>query len=803
MPWANDGAAVSTVSPVSATGLTDGKCYRWVQTLTNSGGTSGASTSGSVLVDTTAPSGAITAPAANQPLAGDVTISGSATDTGSFKEYQLEYGVGTTPAAWTTIGAIGTTQVPPTGTLGTWSSGSLSGVYTLRLTVRENAGAAASVTSRTVVLENAGRGDEGFLSRVPFELGGGYTLDVGVHNGETRLSRQLFSIPSFGPAGAVDLVYSSLEPGTTGRFGVGWTSNLTQYLTFDATDIVVWHRADGGRVPFGKVGGAWTALAGQHESLAVGGGEYSITSTDQGKVVFADAAGAGRLKRIEDRFGKRLTLVWSTNSATATDASARVTNLAINAADNRITGVTDSAGRAWAFGYSGTGSNSDLTSITDPASKVTTLAYDPSHRLISVARTRSRVAGAPETINWTVGYTAGKATGVTDPVSATVANTFTYTGDSTTVGLLKEAAGPVRNSSTYAFDALGRVTTAADPEGFVTTSAYDTDSNLVSQANPIGTGTATASSTYAYDPKGNVLTEIAPVDGALTVTTASSYNATNDVLTRSEADSDPALKLVTKYSYDGPGHLLGVDVNCTTTGTTPPSTASTCTGAGTADAATNLSTTYTYTSLNQLQDETDPLGRVTRHTYDANGNETSVIANYMSGQSATNERNVTSGEAYAANQAGNAGLPTSTTDPLGRLTTLTYDALGRVLTEVQPGDGSIPVLTRTTTYDEFGNALTETEGWTPLGGGSPVTRTTSHVYDLANRETTTTDPALVATTTGYDAAGNAISGTAAGVTTARTFDGLGRVLSETTDNGTATHTYDAQGNELTSSNAEG
>ena len=188
------------------------------------------------------------------------------------------------------------------------------------------------------------RGEETYLTRVPFDLGGGYLLDVGVANGEARLSRDLFSIPSYGPAQALSLTYSSAETGSAGRFGVGWSSNLTQSLTFES-GFVVWHRADGGRVPFGNVAGVWTPLAGHYETLtrSTAPAEDMITLADQTRYVFENT-GAGRLLRIENRFGKRLTLTWGTGSATAIDASGRTTTLAIDAANARITGVTDSAG---------------------------------------------------------------------------------------------------------------------------------------------------------------------------------------------------------------------------------------------------------------------------------------------------------------------------------------------------------------------------------------------------------------------------------------------------------------------------
>lgn len=817
--WANDGAAVTTVSPVAITGLLDGSCYRWIQTLTNSAPKTGASTSGSVLVDTTAPAGTIVLPEANRPLAGDVAITGSATDASSFQNYQLEYGAGTAPGSWTTIGSVITTPVVATGTLGTWATGTLSGVYTIRLTVRDLALNTASVTTRTVILENSGRGDESFFSRVPFDLGGGYGLDVGVANGEARLSRSLFSIPSYGPPGELGLTYSSLETGTAGKFGAGWSSNLTQYLTFDATNIVTWHRADGGRIPFGNIAGTWTPLRGHFEVFGIGTG-YTITTKDQTRLTF-ESTGAGRLTKIENRFGKALTLAWGSSSATATDASGRVTTLAIDAVNNRITGATDSAGRAWAFGYTGTGTASDLTTITDPAGKVTTLAYDASHRLTTVTRSRSRVAGAAQTITWAIAYTAGKATSVTDPDSTPTASTFTYGAGTTTTALLKEVAGPVRDSTTFTIDPLGRVTSLLDPKGLTSSTTFDADSNSLSQTSPID-GSTSFTTSWTYDSRGNVLTETRPIDLTTSVTTVNSYSATNDMLTRSEADNDSSIKLVTLYTYDGAGHLTSVNVNCTTSGTTPPATASTCTGAGTQDGATNLITNYAYTTNDQLAFEQDPLGRVTRHAYDSWGNETSITANCTTsgttapspfssctgGGTADAQTNVTASTAYdQATSAGKAGLATSTTDPLGNTTTLAYDALGQQSSEILPGDvpgagATVPVLTNATTYDELGNVLTTDASWTPLAGGSTVHRTTTHVYDLSNRETSLTDAAGIVTTTTYDAAGNAITTITDGVQTSRTFDGLGRTLTETVAGvGVTSHAYNGQGNELSDQHA--
>lgn len=772
-----------TLGTWTTTGLTGGTyTIRLVTTATGSSATKTVC----VTVDNTAPTATFSYPENGRPVAGAVSVTGSVSDSSSGSTtYALDYGAGSTPSTWTSI-STGSGPISA-GALGTWATGSLQGVYAVRLTVTDQAGNQSTATD-VVYAENTRRGEESFFTRVPFDLGGGWRMAVGVANGELTLDRYLFEIPSYGPAQSLSMSYSSLNTSSAGMFGTGWSSNLTQFLTFES-GFVVWHRADGGLVPFGLVGSTWTPLAGHFETMTYDGTghTYTITGKDQSKLVFDDS-GSGRLKRMDNRFGKSLTLNWATSPATATDASGRSTSITV--VSGVVTGVTDSAGRAWTFGYT----SGKLTTVTDPVSAVTSLAYD-STGLTSLTRSRSRVSGSAESIVWSVAYSSGKVSAVTDPVNSSVANTFGYSTGQTTVGLLKEYSGPVRNSWTYNFDALGRVTSTLDPEGYTTSYAFDTASNLTQLVLPISLSpTVTQTISYTYDSRGNVLTQTAQLNANTNVVTAMTYNSTNDVVTRSEADNDSNLKLVTKYTYDGSGHLTSVDINCTTSGTTPPTDAGTCTGAGTQNASTNLITSFGYTSHDELETETDPRGYVTKHVYDTNGNETETKENFVSGQSATNERNVSTVYTYGSSTAGQAGVVTAVTDPVGNSTSYTYDALGRELTEVLPGDSSIPVLipvlTRSTTYDEVGNVLTETDSWTG------VTRITTHVYDKANRETSTTDPAGVETSTNYDAAGDAVSVTTGGTTTTRDYDGLGRVTVDHLAGADTTHEYDGQGRDI-------
>jgi RHS repeat-associated protein len=790
--WADDGTAVTSTSPVSvpAGSLPPDKCYRWNLTLTDSTGST-TFTSGSLVVDGTAPTATIAYPEAGRPISGSVTVSGVASDA-HMASYVLDYGAGSAPTSWTTI-ASSAVAVPTSGPLGLWASGSLTGPYTLRLTVTDYAGN-TTATTNLVYLDNTARGDESYYTKVPFDLGGGWDLGVNVATGEAGLARDLFAIPSYGPAQSLSLAYNSADTGTAGQFGTGWSSNLTQYLTTES-GFVVWHRADGGRVAFGQIGGARTALAGHYEKLTAISGGYKITYTDQSSLTFDDS---GRLTAIGDRFGVSLALSWSASSATATDASGRATTLTIDSANHRITGATDSAGRQWGFAYTG----ANLTGITDPAGKVTTLAYTGSNQLTSVSRQRTPAGGSAQAVVWSLGYTSGLVTSVTDPIGATAtpaaSSTFAYGLGTTTVRTLRDSSNngaPIFNASTYAFDSHGWVFYALDPVGWASTAVFDGNGNVIISNRQI-TSSTWATTSAQYDGSGNQT----QVTDPLGYVTRRTFNVTNDLLTETRAYGT-AIALTTAYVYDGSGHLCRKVVNPTV----DPNTI-TCTGSLGGNSDQNVDTQYTYTANNQLASETDPLGVKTVYGYDSLGNQTSVTRNYVAGQ-ADDSTSVTTTYTYdLGTRDGKAGLPATETVPittvtpaLSRTTTYAYDVMGHALSQSQPADSWTPAERIEYAYDEFGAKVSETRK-----AGDPLTvmTSTTTVYDARGRATsvtTTTPTATTSTTTVYDAAGDApIVTNNDGSNTTRKYDALGRVVSEQANSVNATtHAYDGLGDETT------
>ncbi|GAA0378051.1 hypothetical protein GCM10009541_20670 [Micromonospora gifhornensis] len=216
-------------------------------------------------------------------------------------------------------------------------------------------------------------------------------------------------------------------------------------------------------------------------------------------------------------------------------------------------------------------------------------------------------------------------------------------------------------------------------------------------------------------------------------------------------------------------------------------------------------TSYGYDTKGNQTTITDPLGRVTRMTY-------------------------TDGTTVAAKDGGFAppGLPDTVTTPGGQIQRIIYYASGDIAEVVEPG-GKI---TRYA-YDGLGRLLTETE----VTDTHPTGLVTSRTYDLLGREITETEPAVTNRVTGavhtahtsttYDVDGNITEVTvsdltggdaprttrhtfnaygqevsvtnAANQTTQFAYDLYGRIVTETEpDGGVTTSTYDVEGNLLTS-----
>lgn len=192
-------------------------------------------------------------------------------------------------------------------------------------------------------------------------------------------------------------------------------------------------------------------------------------------------------------------------------------------ANQRLTSITDPAGQMTSFGYS---PNSDLTGLTDPKGNLTSWAHDVESRITqktypdtstvsyTYESTTSRLKSALDALGQTKQYGYAQdnlLTGITylNAVNATPNVTFAYdpyfsrrttmtdgTGATTytyvPVGALgalqlQQESGPLANSTTsYAYDALGRLTSRTVAGAGAETFGYDPIDRLTSHTSDLG-----------------------------------------------------------------------------------------------------------------------------------------------------------------------------------------------------------------------------------------------------------------------------------------------------------------------------
>ncbi|MBI2168579.1 MAG: PD40 domain-containing protein [Actinobacteria bacterium] len=388
-----------------------------------------------------------------------------------------------------------------------------------------------------------------------------------------------------------------------------------------------------------------------------------------------------------------------------------------------------------------------LTSLTDEAGNLTTLAYDPAGNLDTVTDAAGRAFSFTHDVD-------GHLVKVQAPDGRSV--TFAYTGD-----VLTSATDVRGKTTTYQYDASNRLTKVIDPLGHAEIeNVYGQDGRVVEQTDPLGNV-----ATFAFDPATDtsVLTDALGheyVDeyagDALATPTDPNGNQSENTY---DADlnlirTQDALGRVTEMTYDGAGNLLSRR------------------GPG----PSFITESYTYDAGNHLTSVTDPAGNITSYSYDADGNlasETDPLGNVT---------------AYAYDGAGNL---VSTTDPRANTTTYEYDTLGNLTAETDP-------LGNTTTY-AYDSAGRQTSMTDPRGG---IWRTE---YDAAGNVTAEIDPLGNRTEHSYDAAGNRVATKdPRGKTTTFEYNAADELVAEVDPLGNRTqYAYDEVGNQVSVTDPEG
>lgn len=319
------------------------------------------------------------------------------------------------------------------------------------------------------------------------------------------------------------------------------------------------------------------------------------------------------------------------------------------------------------------------------------------------------------------------------------------------------AGGP--NVRQFHYDAQGRVDWEQDPQGGRTKLYYDDPH---------------AGATRIVDPAGNARVDDYNDAGQRTSVTLG--YSTPDASTTSYV-YDPSTGVVTDRT-DGRGKewksVYGDSANpFSPTKTTDPM---------------GRVRTMTYTNAGDLASVTDAHGITTKYAYDTNGNPTSVTVAAGTSSASTVQ--------YAYGDSAHPGEPTSMVDARGKTWSYGHD----------PSTGDLTRLT-----DPLGHVTTCTynpEGWmtsrvAPAGnvaGANSADYTTTYQYNAYGKPTTVTDQLGHRTRTSYDADGNVVSSTdATGHETDYTWTLDGQLATVTKGAGTQaartlTYTYDPDGN---------
>jgi RHS repeat-associated protein len=360
-------------------------------------------------------------------------------------------------------------------------------------------------------------------------------------------------------------------------------------------------------------------------------------------------------------------------------------------------------------------------------------------------------------------------------------------------GRIVSITDPAGNVQSYGYDGNGDLVTHTSATGGVSRYAYDRHHGLIEIRDATGAGAIR----NEYDASGRLVAVIDANGNRV----AFSHNdaAQEDVVTDRRGN-------VSKLRYDAVGNIVGREQLVTIEGT-----------------AVNALTTMTYDAQGNETSLVDPDGKRTSSTYsgvlvtgtvvDPGGLDLSNAYSYNArndpaSASDSGGRSYTFGYDAAGNLtsfaapdigAGTAvvdarGLPTQTRDALGTTTHLTRDAAGNITRE-EVRDALSALLRRIDyAYDANGNKTAETLQRTIAGVPTPLT--TRFGYDADNRLVSVTDPLGGVSRTEYDAAGRVVAQVdPLGRRTSFSYDALGRRTRTTFADGTSqTLAYDANGN---------
>jgi RHS repeat-associated protein len=479
---------------------------------------------------------------------------------------------------------------------------------------------------------------------------------------------------------------------------------------------------------------------------------------------------------------------------TATDPRGNVTSYAYDVHGN-LTSRTNALGRVTSI--TSYDANGRPLSITDPNGLVTTLTYNFRGQLTSKTKGTWMTSYAYDAVGELTKFTrpdgsylafaydaAHRLIGVTDALGRRIVYTLDAAGDvveAQTFG----AANNVRQTHSYAYDALKRLIQSIGAQGETTRFGYDADSNRLQIVDPLADATANAYDalnrlTLTTDPNGGVAAFGYDTQNRLTsvidprrLATSYSYNELDEPTAIDSPDSGDATR-----NYDAAGNVV------------------------TATDARGKTTTYSYDALNRLTGAAYADGSSTAYAYDQGADGIGRLSSMSDTTGTTAWSYEIHGLVTGKTQKnGGATLTTSWAyDTFGRLASMTYPS-GAISTYAYDANGQATAINYKAAGSAVTNLLLAQIGWQPfgpvdswvMGNGASYVRT----FDLDGRIAALALPGNHNIALAYDPASRITSIVETGLA-AKSFghDKLNRLTRYTYGPNSEAATYDADGNRV-------
>ncbi|WP_195763681.1 DUF4214 domain-containing protein [Duganella guangzhouensis] len=481
------------------------------------------------------------------------------------------------------------------------------------------------------------------------------------------------------------------------------------------------------------------------------------------------------------------------------------TKLATTPATYQLNKVTDAAGDALTFTYTGANlTKVTLTPVSGSGNAYTvSYAYDAQNRLKTVTLTRDSltystnysyaadVNGVPSQLitgisqsdgtRMSFAYANGKVKSYTlyanstDLIGHTTAFSYAANGNTTTV------TDPLMNTVTYGYDAKGQLTSVTTPASGTVSYSYDDNGNVLTV-----TDARRLTTTYEYDANGNRTKQTDAAGNIITRSYAAGSNLLLSETTYQKAGADASLAVpqTERYVYDRFNRLrYTVSAEGRVTEYVYPEAAT-----ATAAAQVQYSAVRNYTANGYPSND----GQATIALKDLEAWATAqikTVSNYTQTNYSYNTRGLVSQTVTANNDTATTSTVSYTYNATGQLltvidglsnkTTYTYDGLGRQLTKIVTNAGGTAISSAASSYAANATVVTETLNDTRT---SPATTfaTNTYTYDSAGELVSVQQSGVSgATRNRYDADGQLrVSTSPGGQNTYWLYDGAGRKVAE-------------------------